>query len=417
MDPDTNPLFDPKHYNLPSKKDKVVEPLPGQSSGKDDGTSPAVELIRQKIQNIYSHEPDAKEEEREAEQAGSHRSKHQQYMYKLSTSGKSLAEIQTAWHTYYVNLSDTEKHEVWKEFYQNHSSQSHYAKAQKTNVQENKEPHEKNALPTRHTASSPTSRSMAGIKEHVLKKVASRTKLQKKDHLKSLAFGLGMGGVVVIILLFSFFNERFIAPFITPSKSVSSTSIVINPADAAVGPEPKIVIPKINVEAPVIFDEPSIEEKAVQRALENGVLHYATTPSPGEIGNGAIFGHSSGNIFNSGKYKFAFILLKSLSNGDVFYVHKDGKRFAYKVFEKKIVRPEEVSVLNSIEGKRATMTLITCDPPGTAVNRLVVVGEQISPDPGANVASAVNQNDSSKPVQLPSNSPSLWSRLWGWLTS
>lgn len=417
MNPDTNPLFDPKHYNLPAHKGKVVQPMPDKDV-KTDGSSPAIELVRQKIQNIYTYEPDALAEENDAEKAGNHRSRHQQFMYELSISGKSLAEIQTAWHNYYTGLPDNEKHQVWQEFYENHAKQSHYAKAQESATQDTKLHSANYAESATHqyTKSVPN-RSVAAIKEHVVKRVSSRAKLQRKDHLKSLTFGLGMGSIVVIILLFSFFNERFIAPFITPSKSVSSTAIVINPADSVVGPESKIVIPKINVEAPVVFNEPSIEEQAVQRALESGVLHYATTPNPGELGNGAIFGHSSGNIFNAGKYKFAFILLKSLSNGDVFYVQKDGKRYAYKVFEKKIVRPEEVSVLNNIEGKSATMTLITCDPPGTSVNRLVVVGEQISPDPNANVASTVNQNEQSKPTTLPSNSQSLWSRMWGWLTS
>lgn len=416
MATDDNPLFDSKHYNLPSKKDKVVQPLAGQKDKKDEEANPAVELVRQKIQNIYTDEPDAADEERVVEKAGKNRSKHQQFMYKLSTSGKSLAEIQTAWHNYYVNLSDSEKHEVWKEFYENHSKQSSYMKAQKSDEHTRIEAAPKRTTHTTSTTSSGV-RSVAGLREQVLKRVSSRAKLQKKDHLKSLAFGLGMGGIVVVILLFSFFNERFIAPFITPSKTVSTSSIIVNPADSNVGPESKIIIPKINVEAPVVFDEPSIEEEAVQRALERGVLHYATTPAPGELGNAAIFGHSSGNIFNAGKYKFAFILLKSLTNGDIFYVQKDGKRYAYKVFDKKIVAPTEVSVLNTIEGKPATMTLITCDPPGTAVNRLVVVAEQISPDPSVNVASKVNQNDSNKPAQLPSNSPSLWSRMWGWLTS
>ncbi|HEU4608118.1 MAG TPA: class E sortase, partial [Chitinophagaceae bacterium] len=155
----------------------------------------------------------------------------------------------------------------------------------------------------------------------------------------------------------------------------------------------------------------------VQRALEGGVLHYATTPDPGELGNGAIFGHSSNNILNKGKYKFAFVLLKRLENGDTFYLQKDGKRYVYKVFDKKIVKPDDVSVLNSIEGRPATFSLITCDPPGTSINRLIVTGEQISPNPAANVASHVKQNNAEKPAVLPSNSPSLWSRLWGWLSS
>jgi sortase A len=215
--------------------------------------------------------------------------------------------------------------------------------------------------------------------------------------------------------MFGLFNERFIAPFITPSKSVSNTPIIIDPSTTAVGPEPKVIIPKINVEIPIVFDEESTEEAAIQRALEEGVIHYATTSNPGEQGNGAIFGHSSNNILNKGKYKFAFVLLRRLESGDVFYVQKDGKRFAYRVYKKTVVSPDQVAVLGA-QDKPSTMSLITCDPPGTSLNRLVVVGEQISPDPSTNVASTANQETTS-PAILPSNSPSLWSRLTSWLSS
>src|SRR5690606_19356372 len=137
-----------------------------------------------------------------------------------------------------------------------------------------------------------------------------------------------------------------------------------------VSKEAKVIIPKINVEIPVIYDETSVAEADFQEALERGVVHYATTSQPGENGNTVIFGHSSNNIFNSGKYKFAFVLLNRLEPGDTFMLHKDGVRYVYKVFDKKIVSPTDFSVLNPVEGKTATASLITCDPPGTTLNRL-----------------------------------------------
>ena len=162
----------------------------------------------------------------------------------------------------------------------------------------------------------------------------------------------------------------------------------------------------------MVYDEPSIEEKAVQKGLERGVVHYGTTPNPGEKGNAVIFGHSSGNIINSGQYKFAFILLKSLEKNDTFIIDKDGKRYAYKVYEKYVTAPTDVSILKARD-RPSTMTLVTCDPPGMSTNRLIVVGEQIFPDPVANKESTVvNQNEI--PKTLPSNSPSLWQKIKNW---
>lgn len=404
----SNPLF-----SMPPKKEKVVEPLhPKEVKASQSEASPAVDLIRQKISAIYTTEPSAKEEIVEAKAAGRHRSKHQQYMYELSTSGKSLADIQTAWHEYYANLSDSEKHEVWQEFYEQHAG---------SNPQQDHQPKSENKpQPAKHPTTTSENKenlkSVSELKNQLLKKVQSRSVTAQPSHIKSLIFGISTGLVVVVILLFSFFNERFIAPFITPSRTVSSAPIILDPSSVATGPEPKLIIPKINVEIPVVYDEPSVEEHAVQKALERGVLHYATTPNPGEIGNGVIFGHSSNNILNKGKYKFAFVLLKRLENGDTFIIQKDSKRYVYRVFDKKIVPPSDVSVLNN-SAKPATFTLITCDPPGTSINRLVVTAEQISPDPAGNIASKVNQNVAAKPVALPSDAPTLWSRIVKWLQS
>ncbi len=385
---------------------------------------PAVELVRQKIDAIYAHEPDASEEAEEVLAEAKPLSKHQSYMKHLTTSGLSLADIQTKWHEYYSALPDNEKHEVWQEFYAEHGKNHSPAGKQQAalvlpNVQTDQP--EQPTKPTEPTITSQitrhnrhhkqSSQTVAQLKNKLLGPASAKAekKLTKKQHFQSLLFGAGLGSVVLLILLFSFFNERFIAPFITPSKQVSSTPIIIGGSGDTNDPTPKIIIPKINVEIPVVYDEPSVEENAIQKALERGVVHYATTASPGEKGNTVIFGHSSNNILNSGKYKFAFVLLNKLSDGDTFYLIKDGTRYAYKIYERKIVKPSEVGVLGNTD-KTATATLITCDPPGTALNRLVVIGEQISPDPNSNKASTA-KSTTDQPTTIPSNAPSLWSRF------
>ena len=215
----------------------------------------------------------------------------------------------------------------------------------------------------------------------------------------------------MLVIMFGFFNERFIAPFITPSRTVSNTPIIAD-SSGPISAEPKIIIPKINVEIPVVYNQPSVEEKAIQSSLENGVVHYADTALPGDNGNAVIVGHSSNNIFNKGKYKFAFVLLSRLEVDDTFTLQKDGKRYTYKVYDRRIVKPTETGVLG-LQTKAATVTLITCDPPGTSINRLVVIGEQISPDPVANASSSATATiASTKSAEIPGNAPSLWSRIW-----
>ncbi len=409
MLPDDMNLDDPSAHALPIKKEKVISPLHNKTEVLSDES--AVNLIREKLKNIYNDEPDAQKELEEENQHHGRRSKHQQYMHELSGSGKPLAEIQTAWHEYYTNLPDEEKHIVWQEFYSNYNKTTQ----RKPQVQRAEPRHAPAPEPSPLPAYRKTDRrSPSAIKQELRERVQKRIpKPAKNHHVASIKFGLLSGVLVLIVMMFGFFNERLLVPFIRPSHSISATPLIID-ENGSIGPEPKLIIPKINVEVPIVYDEPSIAENAVQTALERGVLHYATTPDPGEFGNAVVFGHSSNNIFNSGNYKYVFVQLNKLEVGDTFFVHKDGVRYVYKIYEKKIVSPREVSVLNTTE-KDATMTLITCDPPGTAINRLVVIGEQISPSKDSNEQSSVSTEASREPEILPSNAPSLWSRLTGWL--
>lgn len=375
----------------------------------------AANLIRRKLDELYEHEPNASAESEEARHSGHSHSKHQRFMYELTSSGKTLAEIQTAWHDYYASLNDKEKHEVWDEFYAANGGNRFIAS---TLAESKSEPNPKDEPPKakpRHkynpTHINHSANTIAYSKQNIMGKTKHKKSLSAKQHFQSLAFGLGLGVFVVFIFLFGFFNERFIAPFVTPSKHVSSTPIIAGPG-ATASANPEVIIPKINVEIPVVYDVNSIDDAAIQKGLERGAVHYATTPSPGQTGNVVIFGHSSNNIFNPGNYKFAFTLLGWLNEGDTFYLTKDKKVYVYKVYKKAIVEPNDVSVLNTAD-KPDTATLITCDPPGTSVHRLIIKAEQISPSPAANVASTAPKPNAEAAI-IPSDAPSLWQRVKGW---
>lgn len=391
-------------------------PLPNESSSAPkEAPQPnqAAQVIRSKVAALYTDEPVAKEEIKEISETGVH-SKHQKFMQQLSESGKGLAEIQTAWHNYYLGLPDNEKHEVWQEFYANHEKSTHQKPA-KIEAQNNPK---QSIKPTKASGSIEQqthtgTRKVSDIKSGLLDTVTARGKLKKQHHFQSLLFGLGMGLLVVGIFMFGFFNEKFIAPLITPSRTVASTQIIVDPnSNIAVDPAPKIIIPKINLEIPVVYGT-STEEKAIQAGLENGAVHYATSPTPGTNGNVVLVGHSSSNIFNNGKYKFAFVLLNRLQVGDTFMLNYNGKRYTYKIYERKIVKPNEVSVLGP-SGRTATATLITCDPPGSNINRLVMIADQIGPSVNDNIAASPTPAVPQTAI-VPGNSQSLFQRLFGWI--
>ncbi len=359
---------------------------------KDDkDVNPLADLIRQRVNEAYVKAPrvDAEIQEVLHPEEGVKLSRHQKFVLDLTKSGRPMHEIQTAWHEYYAGLTDREKHEVWREFYA----------SQTTGLQ----PEDRPSPALREPATKSRTRPAAHHKSHTRK---LRT-IDPPQHIRSLIFGLGVGAIVLLIFMFSFFNERVIAPFIQPSRNATNTPII---ATGAVSDSPELIVPKINAELPVVYDVDTINEATVQNALQSGVVHYADTALPGQDGNGVIVGHSSNNILNPGRYKFAFVLLHDMEVGDTFYLQKDGKRYTYQVYKKEIVKPADVSVLGSAD-KPATFSLITCDPPGTSTNRLVVVGQQISPDPSTNIAASGTNNLATQATEIPGNSPSLWSRL------
>ncbi len=372
---------------------------PNPAKGEDQ----AAKLIRDKLERIYEGEPNALSEISESKNAA-HRSKHQQFMYELSTSGKNLATVQTEWHTYYQSLPDDEKHQVWREFY---SSQSQVAAGPSKPV----DPAQTLAEHKHQAATRPKQRekSKKQLQDSIKNKVSAGGKLKAKHHLQSLLFGLSMGFIALVVLLFGFFNEIIIAPFIQPGRTTASTPLIISNDGVAPTATPEVIIPKINVEIPVDYSLTTTDEATIENALENGVVHYPSTSKPGETGNAAFFGHSSNNIFNKGKYKFAFVLLHNLVIGDTFYLTYNNKVYVYKVISTTVVEPSNVGVLNPIPGQTATATLITCDPPGTSLRRLVVVGQQISPDPAGNSAST-STNVTTSQQELPGNGPTLFGR-------
>lgn len=138
----------------------------------------------------------------------------------------------------------------------------------------------------------------------------------------------------------------------------------------------QVSIPKIGVKAPIIFLN-TRDEKTIQANLVNGVVHYAGTANPGEVGNSFITGHSSNYWWIKGAYNYIFLNLNKLVVGDQAVVYHNGKKYVYTATEIKVVEPSDVSVLAQTE--TPTLTLMTCTPPGTNWKRLIVKMEQTSP--------------------------------------
>jgi len=106
--------------------------------------------------------------------------------------------------------------------------------------------------------------------------------------------------------------------------------------------------------------------------LSKSLIHYLPSSLPGQYGNVAIFGHSTlPQLFNPKDYKTVFTYLPKLEVGDNVFIQINGGQYEYEVYDMYIVNPDEVSVLEQ-QFNDSILTLVTCVPPGTYLQRLVV---------------------------------------------
>lgn len=135
-----------------------------------------------------------------------------------------------------------------------------------------------------------------------------------------------------------------------------------------------IFIPKVLVDAPIIYNVDPNDEKAYTAALKLGIAHASGTALPDNGGLGYYFAHSTTPNFVS-RFNAVFYLLGKLVVGDEVYVWHNSKRYIYKVSETKFVNPSDVSFLSTRYDKE-TIVMQTCWPPGTSQQRLLVFAQR-----------------------------------------
>lgn len=257
---------------------------------------------------------------------------------------------------------------------------------------------------------------VAELRSELIEKVSRQSeRMRRSRHFMPIVSALLVVAVVALLQ----YNRLLIAQvkaYVSPG-SIAAQNLIIDPTtDTKVGPEPRLIIPKINVDAPVVYGLTTLEESTVQKKLESGVVHYpipGATSHPGQKGNAVVLGHSSNDVFDNGAYKFVFVQLDQLKEGDTFYMHYKGTRYTYSVTGKEIIDPTEVDKLIK-PATKPMATLVTCTPPGTALKRLVVYADQISPSPrDATAAEKAPTKGDTDATVIPGNSPSLFERLFG----
>ena len=112
--------------------------------------------------------------------------------------------------------------------------------------------------------------------------------------------------------------------------------------------------------------------------LKKSLIAWPTSGLPGAYGNAVIFGHSAlPQISTPTNYSTIFTFLMDLNEGDEIFVDSDRVRYKYIVVDKKVVEPDDLSVLEQ-RYDASYITLITCVPPGTTWKRGVVLSRLVN---------------------------------------
>lgn len=126
-----------------------------------------------------------------------------------------------------------------------------------------------------------------------------------------------------------------------------------------------IQIPKISVDLPIYHG-------TSEEVLEKGVGHIQNTSVPigGNSTHSVLTGHTG--LPNAE----LFTRLDELVVGDIFYIHVLNDILTYKVYEIKVVLPDNIDELRITSGEDL-VTLVTCTPYGVNSHRLLVKAERM----------------------------------------
>lgn len=208
--------------------------------------------------------------------------------------------------------------------------------------------------------------------------------------LSTIALAFGAGGLILVMLPVVAVEVQYALKPKSQNLALipSGLQLVTTPQPTPTAePTPasaeeifSVRIPKIEAQSIVIPNVDAGDPKSYMKALQKGVAHAVGTGLPGvesDINRTVyLFAHSTSAPSLVRFYNAQFYLLHKLEPGDEIEVTFWRKQFRYRVVEKRITEPSDVSFLIP-QTEKEILVLATCWPPGTTEKRLLVLAEPV----------------------------------------
>lgn len=174
-------------------------------------------------------------------------------------------------------------------------------------------------------------------------------------------------------------GDTMISPFvpdeITPPANTADTYTAVGEVSAT----PRIVIPKLGLDAAVMLPA-SANIDLLNNELLKGVVHYPGSALPDEMGNVFMFGHSTGLKVVHNKNFEVFNGIRNLASGDIVRIRYGAREYWYRVSSVTTKKADDALVnLGPNQGRK--LTLSTCRTFGAKEDRFVVEADFIKSYP------------------------------------
>jgi len=149
-------------------------------------------------------------------------------------------------------------------------------------------------------------------------------------------------------------------------------------------PTDRIIIPAIWIDVPLVSSNSKPMEDFMNwnfdDELRQWIVRYPTTPSPGEVWNSLVFGHTSTEFWQDNwKYWTVLKNLPELQVWDKIQVIWKWNLYEYEVFEEQIVYPAKVSkVFDEFQSKwEKYLSIMWCYPIGKSDKRMIKIAKLV----------------------------------------